>query len=78
MNALIVNSSIKQTKKNEHGKLLTRILVLTRCTKLYRANVELSKNEYDANFNTSKVYLIKQVSTTLFSKLNQWKFKDTC
>ena len=25
MNALIVNSSIKQTKKNEHGKLLTRI-----------------------------------------------------
>ena len=78
MNALIVNSSIKQTKKNEHGKLLTRISLNIRCTTLNCANVELSENEYDANFNTSKVYLIKQVSTTLFSKLNQWKFKDTC
>ena len=29
--------------------------VLTRCVKLNRANLKLSENEYDANFNTSKV-----------------------
>ena len=54
MNTLIVNSSIKQTKKNEHGKLLARIS-LNKVAKLNRANLKLSENEYDANFNTSKV-----------------------
>ena len=56
MNALIVNSSIKQTKKNEHGKLLARVsLNKVREIKWREFKAGMSESEYDANFTISKV-----------------------
>ena len=34
INALIVNSSSKETKKNEHGKLLVQIISLNKVRKM--------------------------------------------
>ena len=59
---------MKQTNQIEEGILLARILscanlklrelVSKRCAKLNRANLKLSENEYRANLNTSKVYMV--------------------
>ena len=40
--------------------------VLTRCAKLNRANLKLRENEYNANFNTSKVNLKIAITVSIY------------